>query len=509
MTRSPFWIALTVAACGAPATRTLAHREPERAPVAARRARLDVAALRAALAAWEPKWDGARACLVGSPQRAADLGDAIAMGSLLAPPVDRFDSRDPCTFALEQVASPPGLDDAPPGVQDALVAIDLALEAGRRVERESGRDNPAALAAAIHDVDDWLTALHQAAGTPAATHPAHAVPQLAMLPQADALHAPAPQLDDDSYGGDEPRVVAEVRHGVVRISRGRDMLVLSAPDRADTVTVPREGDGASPAGGWSVIRRDHQMIATPSDPAQAPVVLYAGSGSVAGALGDGDHRAVVLLTYARPEELIVMRSVDAGRHWSVAKRMPAIDVREIVHHDDDSIDLDVGGKTSSWLHVTAAEVAKPVEVRGLYSMSACVGAHTLWLRGENGVRWTDGTHGGEIRREELGTPIACSADAVVLRDSKGLARCTRTACDAPLAVPDTRDGVESQLVALLPDGLAITRQSGSIVAVMRTGAAMRFAHLPAGHDLLALVSWQERLYLITSAVDGVHVAPAP
>ncbi len=435
------------------------------------------------LDAFQAAWREARACLVGDPVLAPDLAEAYA----LQRPADGA-----CAPPLDRAAAVVDASDADPGYHVAWRMIGLGLTWLR--ERD--------VAGGIRQVDIAEAELRAWAGAPAVVAPRVLVPR----------EVGAPALAGTK--GLDLRITGAIHDHVVALTDRDTTLIAYGPTRV--ARVDRSASGEQRAR-WRAEARANgtAVVAIPLDADAAPItdgaVVMRGAGlTIATTMGDDRDRAIVVHAPVPDGEeglAWIARSHDGGATWdapvALADGRPAMIVRGA-----DRVELfwanDAGGVTWERLVDPIAAprrgaLAGPVDPR-----SMCGAGALLWLPdwGTGHVFVSDAA--GEHDQGDPGPAWvrACADRAIALDQSGAVVVCTSDGCASPRPVPADAFlelGPHDQVVTAIQRGTHAIVTIGARRQVMRVGRA----------EVVAVVTWGERVYLGLVTAEGLAFAPVP
>lgn len=472
----------------------------------------DVPALRAQLAEWRPHWASVRACLVGAPQHAEDLGDALAVSSLL-------DTQ--CFDEVDKLRVPGPTGPTAPEIERAWVSLDRAVIHLRHEANAYGHDQGRS---AILDIEDWTAALAGAAGLPSERARAVALRALAPVPQQ-------PGMRELRIPTDETRMRIAPRDHVLALRIGSSILEATAADRIvvrpDLALLAGAVDvfPVSPGAAWGADDksgvRGREIVVGETEPSgelREPTRKIATDENVIAALGDGDQRVVIASSGWEAKQVVsVHRSVDAGRTWRVVTKIAGAPKFDITSNGNTDL-VWVDNKSMRWLHVTPTfQNAKPVSIplpTGSVRSVCGAGARLWYIVGDQPtVHWFEGRRRGSAmlpadERDALWDPTlaTCSADAALIVSRTHATRCS-SACDPMFRAAES--GENASVVDLLSNGVVTARQADSVVGVWRNWKDARFARLSEGEVLAGIVAWGDVPWLLTVGTNGARFSPAP
>ncbi len=437
---------------------------------------IDVARVRADLERWEPYWRAARGCLVGEPQRAADVRDAVAIVALAS------DSSTNCGRAVAELS------------KVAVRELDGAVV---RISQVIASDAPDETPYAIRDVDDAHDTLRAAAGLPAI---ARTGPEIAV-----ATRITHPTIH--RYAETETEVsvvdhVVRVRTRSTRVMAAGPDLIAVAKEHAPVPALDRS---------WAA-HGDQGLRAGALDPsgglvAGSPVVATP-SAWIDSVLGSGNERAIV----TAHDQLYTVHRMREGGRWTATKLPPS----EIVSRGRDVVDFVTSKGAPRWLRETPkGETATPMQhgetgggvkafgkpERRPENLKAC-GAAVRWYVDGSRLRWLDAKPGA-LDLEADPTLVTCAGTAALIVASSKLRRCERGACAEGVAMPG--DGFE---LALTSTGTMMARQQDRVVGIWQTGSAPAFVRLDEGGTLDALVVWNDVPYILVGEREAMYFVRA-
>ena len=426
----------------------------------------------AEVAAWETRWQAARACLLGGAPASSRTSEALAVHEMSPDPWDRG-SCTPLVGKLNRGSAPStGL----PDVERAWNAIDHAAThaASAYALHVSTHPTDDPLPAALDQLDAARAALRTAAGMPAETTNGKPLPAASLVPIT---------LGGTQLAGLELTNVPSA-HGLVAFGTlGEDAAaeVMFRPGQAPAVVRVQPGMLRSlPDGSWAAVPSgdavsagavdDKGQLATPSS-------LALPDPAVAGVIGTLAHGAVI---YGDEGKLAIAHA-EAGK--LTATPMPI---------DAALVQTDLDGRALVAWTAKGAHFAQllgpagdepPIALADAPDEASCLSADRGWILsdgarilavagGKVALRYPEATTG-----ENLGSLAGCTPDGAVVRsadDPKQVLVCD-TSCRNVAMPSGAPEDATLAIVAGKPVAIAANAQ---VVGVWRTGAAPTYYALP-------------------------------